>query len=190
MYYNHNGQCFHVPQSGNSSQVPGLGVGFSQLFGWLPIAQMTGHDEKMDCDKWSLVAAPPHNLTACLRGNVPIYLLRENLFPGKTLISFENFDRIVDPNELRLPQECRHEQQPCGNGQIVNMTVYVAHPEGNYNISGLGDAQTIHHTSFALLGTLWCISRPRHWEIYTRVPWCKCDQCGVCRVRFPRTGRG
>jgi hypothetical protein len=124
-----NGQCMHL--SGVYA-----GGGFPGLFGWLGAANRTGQDtvKGLTCDKWSFTPPPPNDkytLTACLRGDEPLYLLR-----GLYLMYFEDFQRGADPSKFQLPVECQTASKTCGSGKIVKKTIYVAHPEDNYNISG------------------------------------------------------
>lgn len=110
--------------------------GFSQSWGWLAFASKTGQDKVGDktCDIWSFTPPPPHNQTtaiACLVGDLPLY---SQSGPGGTLYS--NVRRSVDHSILEIPSACKEEKKPCGSGKIVKKTIYVAHPENNYNISG------------------------------------------------------
>merc|ERR1712187_663013 len=70
-------------------------------------------------------------LTACVSGDEPVYLLRATM-----MMYFEDFRRSADPDRFQVPRECKEESKPCGSNAIVKKTIYVAHPEDNYNISG------------------------------------------------------
>lgn len=124
-----NGQCMHM--SGAYAQ-----GGFTGLFGWLKMANKTGEDtvEGKTCDKWSYKLPPPNDkyaLTACLHGDEPLYFMR-----ATTVMYFEDFHRYADPNQFQVPSACAKTPQPCGSNRIEKKTIYVAHPDANYNISG------------------------------------------------------
>jgi len=123
-----NSQCMHL--TGVYAQ-----AGFASLFSWFPLAKKAGQDvvKGKTCEKWSLTLPPPKNqsLVACLHEDEPLYISQQ-----AGTITFDNFQRVVDPAKLQIPTACQEEPKPCGSNKIIKQTIYLAHPLDNYNISG------------------------------------------------------
>jgi len=105
------------------------GMAFSSLFEiFTYYGQYNGTSEVLGqpCELWALKGT-----TLCMDGDKPLQLKSDSM--NVTMLDFKP---EVDRTLFKTPEACKSVPPPCGDGEIINQTVYVAHPPNLYNISG------------------------------------------------------
>jgi len=82
------------------------------------------------CDMW-VINMPGEVQSLCIDGDKPLQLVRDDL-----KMTLHDFVPEVEESLLAVPECCKFVPAPCGDGEIINQTVYLAHPASLYNISG------------------------------------------------------
>jgi len=117
----------------------GLGMAFDSLFQvFVSVANYTGKSEVRgrSCDMWTIsgqkmVGKVSNNMTLCIDGDKPLEMRRSDM-----IITLLDFSPRIDPSSFDAPPQCLTTPAPCGDGKIVNQTVFLAHPRKVFNISG------------------------------------------------------
>jgi hypothetical protein len=135
-----NGQCLSA--SGSSA-----GGGFFAQFGWLALADHVGSTSVAGriCDLYNYTVPAVASLSICLDGDEPIQMnITQSSY--SQVQTYRNFRRETDAATLAPPTICDGPPEACGSGNITKRTLYIFHPDNNFNMAGqdvadlLGDA--------------------------------------------------